>query len=113
MSIDRSPKSPRGLTVGIVGLLACWLPCVPGMALACTPQPAAASRTLVEGLWGGDHIRMVAGRTSAQLEYDCATGTIDEPIVLDASGRFTATGSHTPEHGGPQRDGQAAGVRAQ
>ena len=39
----------------------------------------------------------------ARLEYDCATGAIDGPLRPDAGGRFTATGTHTPGHGGPIR----------
>ncbi len=36
----------------------------------------------------------------AALTYDCAHGTIDQPIVLDGSGRFDVRGTHTREHGG-------------
>jgi hypothetical protein len=42
----------------------------------------------------------------ARLEYDCAEGVIEEPLRPDAEGRFTATGSHTPGHGGPIRAGE-------
>jgi hypothetical protein len=37
----------------------------------------------------------------ATVEYDCASGTIDEPISLDSRGNFSAVGTHTPGHGGP------------
>jgi len=39
----------------------------------------------------------------AQIEYDCAHSTIDEPIALDRSGKFQVKGKFTPEHGGPVR----------
>jgi hypothetical protein len=42
----------------------------------------------------------------ASLEYDCADGVIDEPLRPDGEGRFTATGFHTPGHGGPMREGE-------
>ena len=42
----------------------------------------------------------------ARLEYDCAEGVIEEPLRPDAEGRFTATGLHTPGHGGPIRAGE-------
>ena len=42
----------------------------------------------------------------ASLEYDCADGVIEEPLRPDAEGRFTATGIHTPGHGGPIRAGE-------
>jgi len=57
-------------------------------------------------------VRMVVSRVGARLEYDCAASMIDQPIILDAAGRFTAKGSYTPERGGPQGNGQAAAVRA-
>jgi hypothetical protein len=55
---------------------------------------------------------MVISRTGARLEYDCAHSTIDQPIVLDARGRFTAKGSYTSERGGPRRSGAASAARA-
>jgi hypothetical protein len=55
---------------------------------------------------------MLVSDAGARLEYDCATSTIDEPIVLDTRGRFRAKGSYTPERGGPRREGPAAAARA-
>jgi hypothetical protein len=77
------------------------------------PLPAAAeSRPLASGLWGGDHVRMTVNRTGAELEYDCADSTIDQPIIVDARGRFTAKGSYRPAHGGPRREGRDGAGRA-
>jgi len=69
---------------------------------ACADAPAAP----LLGSWGGEHIALVVSATGADLEYDCAFGTIDAPIDLRASGSFTATGTHTFEHGGPIREGE-------
>ena len=55
---------------------------------------------------------MTISDLGTRLEFDCAGGTIDQPIVLDASGRFTMKGSYTPEHGGPRRREPAAAARA-
>ena len=55
------------------------------------------------GSWGGPHIRMNVGQSSATLEYDCANGTIEGPLTFDSKGRFTWHGTHNPEHGGPIR----------
>ena len=41
------------------------------------------------------------GEASGRLDYDCAAGTIDGPLLLDAAGRYVATGTHTPGTGGP------------
>ena len=34
---------------------------------------------------------------------DCAHGTIDQPLTMDAKGAFRADGRFYPEHGGPTR----------
>jgi hypothetical protein len=52
---------------------------------------------------------MMISRTGARLEYDCADSTIDQPIILDAKGKFSAKGSYTPDRGGPRRSAAAAG----
>lgn len=57
------------------------------------------------GDWGGEHIGLAVAQSGATLEYDCARGTIDEPLVA-AEGRFTAVGTHIREHGGPVREGE-------
>jgi hypothetical protein len=110
MSIDQRSKSRRGSSAVVVALLACWS--AGGTPASAQGAPSAELRTMAQGVWGGDHIRMVIGREGAQLEFDCATGTIDRPIVLDGSGRFTAKGSYAPERGGPRRESEAAAPRA-
>ncbi|MGH7476840.1 MAG: hypothetical protein ACRELD_11160 [Longimicrobiales bacterium] len=62
---------------------------------ACGAGPAGPLPT---GRWGGEHLAMDVTTTGATLEYDCARGTVDEPIVIGADGRFTASGTHTSEH---------------
>src|SRR5207248_9523 len=58
-------------------------------------------------VWGGDHVRMEVTSSGAELEFDCATGTITE-AVPDADGTFSVKGTFTPERGGPTRDGQTS-----
>jgi hypothetical protein len=65
-----------------------------------TPTSAEGGR-VATGAWGGEHIRLDVTASGGTAEYDCARGTIDEPIVPDGSGRFSAIGTHTFEHGGP------------
>ena len=55
------------------------------------------------GVWGGEHISLEVGAKSASIEYDCAHGMIEGPLTVDASGRFSLRGTHTPERGGPIR----------
>ena len=64
---------------------------------------SSISQIDLTGKWGGEHIGMVVSDSSATLEYDCAHGTIDEPIIPDDEGRFEVIGVHVFEHGGPIR----------
>lgn len=63
----------------------------------------ANSEGLAAGVWGGDHIRMEVTGGGAEISYDCAHSTIDQPIVPDSDGNFNVKGKFTREHGGPIR----------
>lgn len=68
---------------------------------------------LAEGTWGGQHLTVTVGESSATIEFDCAHGQIDGPLVTDRRGRFDLKGTYAPEHGGPVRDNeQSAGQPA-
>jgi hypothetical protein len=67
-----------------------------------TPQPSAAA-SLPTGTWGGEHLNLNVTATGARLEFDCAQGTIDQAITLDAHNAFNVSGTYTQEHGGPIR----------
>lgn len=60
---------------------------------------------MTKGTWGGNHIAMEVTEEGAQIEYDCAHGTISEPLRIDSQGKFSAKGTHVREQGGPQRLG--------
>ena len=55
------------------------------------------------GLWGGQHINILVGEKSARIEYDCASGVINGPLVVDSDGNFNLRGTHLRERGGPIR----------
>lgn len=56
-------------------------------------------------VWGGAHVSMVMSSENTTFEFDCAQGVIMSPIKPDANGVFTATGTYTPQRGGPvQKD---------
>ncbi|HEX7176121.1 MAG TPA: hypothetical protein VF240_12745 [Pyrinomonadaceae bacterium] len=57
--------------------------------------------------WGGDHIRLVVREGGADIEYDCAHGTMDAPLDPDDAGRFDVAGHHVREGPGPIRLGKA------
>ncbi|HEU5459179.1 MAG TPA: hypothetical protein VFU83_01745 [Pyrinomonadaceae bacterium] len=58
---------------------------------------------IATGVWGGQHINMEVGENSATIEYDCASGVIDGPLVMDSNGNFKLRGKHRIERGGPVR----------
>jgi hypothetical protein len=72
-------------------------------ALTGCGTPAAPDGRVAIGSWGGVSIRLDVTAAGATVEYDCAHGTIDQPLVVDRDGRFSATGTHVREHGGPIR----------
>jgi len=55
------------------------------------------------GNWGGPHINMKVGAKSATIEYDCASGKMQGPLVVDRKGNFNLRGVHRMERGGPVR----------
>ena len=79
------------------------------MALLNLPVSAKAGKKLPLGLWGGQHVSFHVSSKGATIEYDCAHGTINQSIVLDANGRFNVPGRHVPERGGPSRQGAQRG----
>ena len=69
---------------------------------ACDRASTAADQPFVViGTWGGDHAGLIATSVGGTMEYDCAAGRIEEPLIADSDGRFVASGTHTPGHGGP------------
>ena len=97
-----------------------YLPIVTAMVLqsgSCMKQTpinsTPTSQLKMNGLWGGPGISMEVTHSGATLDFDCASGVITEPIVLDHAGKFSAKGLYTRHHPGPTRedenkDGQPA-----
>lgn len=61
------------------------------------------------GIWGGRSLQMEVTQQGAELEFDCARGTISEPLSLDANGKFQAKGTFRTE-GGPARKDPLPGI---
>ena len=51
---------------------------------------------------------MKVGAKSATIEYDCANGVIDGPLMLDEKGHFNLHGTHHAQHGGPIRSDETS-----
>lgn len=59
-------------------------------ALLPAPPGAAAPRRL-DGVWGGDQIRVAATAGDVEIQIACLRGRADEPVTLDADGAFTVS----------------------
>lgn len=57
------------------------------------------------GAWGGAGVRLEVGAAGAEVEFDCAHGTLGR-LALDAGGGFDVAGTFTRERGGPARSGE-------
>ena len=56
------------------------------------------------GVWGGVGIKLTPTATGAELQFDCAQGTIEKQIALKDGSRFHARGRFTPGTHGPVRE---------
>lgn len=78
----------------IVLLLSCW---------SNAGGQRLRARSVPEGVWGGQHMGLWLENGLGRIEYDCASGTIDEPLTLDRRDRFSVKGKHRKQRGGPIR----------
>jgi hypothetical protein len=72
------------------------------LLMACASDPSSASRLerVPSGPWGGQHVRLAVDDTGATIDFDCAHGRLEEPLVLDEQGAFDVKGNLVRE-GGP------------
>jgi hypothetical protein len=59
---------------------------------------------VANGNWGGQSVGMEVTADGARLRFSCAHGSIAKPLMLDAQGRFSATGTFVAETPGPRRE---------
>jgi hypothetical protein len=60
----------------------------------------------VLGVWGGPHAGLTFQGGLADVLFDCATGTIDEPLYAVAGGPFSIKGTYRTGPPGPVKVGQ-------
>jgi hypothetical protein len=70
----------------------------------CAP-PGNASDHLI-GLWGGPHAALSLQGGLADVQFDCASGTIDDPLYPAADGSFSAKGTYRTGAPGPIKVGE-------
>ena len=92
----------------ISSITICLLLIGAGPTGSCRTKEASGSKEKMEskgklsrGIWGGEHVRLEVTDKGATAEYDCATSTIDEPIILKDDGSFEAKGKFKSERSGP------------
>lgn len=88
------------------------LPMIVALTVCAAGGTGEKVRRLPTGTWGGNHVGMEVADAGAKLDYDCASGSIDEPILLDESGRLDVGGTHVKEGPGPTRPGGLRGEPA-
>jgi hypothetical protein len=61
-------------------------------------------RLVANGKWGGQNVQLDVTEDGAQLRFSCAGGKIEQPLTLDAEGRFSAKGTFVALGMGPLRE---------
>ncbi|HEX3424165.1 MAG TPA: hypothetical protein VHS33_12295 [Sphingomicrobium sp.] len=58
------------------------------------------------GLWGGPHVGLDVQGGLADVQFDCASGTIDDPLYPAADGSFAVKGTYRTGAPGPVKVGE-------
>lgn len=75
-------------------------------ALLAAVQPLQAKPGYLFGGWGGPHAAVAFQGGLADVQFDCASGTIDVPVYPAKDGTFQGKGTFRAGHPGPVRVGQ-------
>lgn len=67
---------------------------------------AAAKPSHAIGPWGGPHVGIDFQAGLADVQFDCASGTIDDPIYPARDGSFSVKGTYRTGTPGPVKVGQ-------
>jgi len=67
---------------------------------------AFASSSFLIGTWGGEHAGIAFQGGLAEVKFDCAAGSIDEPVYPAKDGTFAARGTFRAGATGPVKIGQ-------
>ena len=82
-----------------------WL-AAPATILAFTAAPLLAATANLSGGWAGPHAAVIFQGGLADVQFDCASGTIDVPVYPAKDGSFSARGTYRAGTPGPVRVGQ-------
>src|SRR5690348_17257851 len=86
-------------------LLVAFPAAVAALSLSGCATPGNASDHLI-GVWGGPHAGLQLQGGLADVQFDCASGTIDDPVYPGADGTFSVKGTYRTGAPGPIKVGQ-------
>ena len=81
-----------------------WFVAVPLLLSGC--EAANVQTNHVIGIWGGPHAGLNLQGGLGDVQFDCASGTIDDPLYPAADGSFSVKGTYRTGAPGPVRVGQ-------
>ena len=84
------------------GTLLIWT-AVAGLAAS---GPASGKSNRPMGIWGGPHAGADFHGGLTDLQFDCASGTIDDAVVPGRDGSFSVKGTYRTGPSGPVKVGQ-------
>ena len=64
-----------------------------------SPTSSGTDEAIQTGTWGGEHVQLKETKKNATFTFDCATGQIQAPILVDSNGYFSMSGSYTLQNG--------------
>lgn len=77
----------------------------PALVALLSASPGAAFDHAT-GVWGGPHIGVNFEGGLADVQFDCASGTIDDPVYPARDGSFAAKGTYRTGAPGPVKVGE-------
>lgn len=77
-----------------------------GLLLVAGCDTASGLPDHMVGMWGGPHVGAMFQGGLADVQFDCASATIDEPVYPAAEGAFVVKGTYRTGAPGPIKVGQ-------
>lgn len=74
--------------------------------LACTCSAGDAKSDHAVGIWGGPHVGVDFLGGLADVQFDCASGTLDDALYPGRDGSFSVKGTYRTGAPGPVKVGQ-------
>jgi len=94
----------------VVIIASIGLACAGRMKVSAQTGLAGPANAVPNGVWGGEHIRMEVTDSGADIEFDCARGSISQRLALNAQGRFKLQGMYRADTPAPAAvDGGSTG----